>query len=210
MGGFSPNRWMDGTVKSWNDTKGFGFVTCNQLEGDIFISRKLCPLLTAVPVQQGMVFRIKAVENKDKPGMWEANDLEMKTGGGGNNGGLNVGMQTQMQMQMPILQQMVQQMVQQTLAGMAGNAGLGNVGSGGSAMKRRGALSGATNVLAGNTSPLIGKKLTGVVNFFYEKKGYGFLVCDQVPKDIFVSEKTSPGFNQIMIYSEFDTPTSSG
>jgi len=213
-------KWIDGTVKSWSPDAGWGFLTNSGVPGDIFISKKLCPLLWSFNPQQGMVVRVKVAESKSKPGMFEAAELEMKKQGmgGGNDmvmGGKAMGMGGMMSiedMQALALGRAVMAAggkgglmggspwgAAVKANGLGGSMGSKMAGKGGYGPAKGGRMN-ASSTPYGNPAPIasqtgkksVGQTVNGYIKSFVKNKGWGFVNSDSFADDCFFNIKNNP------------------
>merc|ERR1740138_435499 len=92
---------------------------------------------------------------------------------------------------------------------MAGMGGMGGDGGKGG-MKGMGGMSGMQGPPGGGKGGgQSGKRLSGTMKSFVPTKGYGFITCGAVGEDVFVSNKTSPGIQELLesLHGQFTSST---
>eukprot|EP00929_Paragymnodinium_shiwhaense_P043221 TRINITY_DN22261_c0_g1_i1.p2 TRINITY_DN22261_c0_g1~~TRINITY_DN22261_c0_g1_i1.p2 ORF type:complete len:364 (-),score=93.85 TRINITY_DN22261_c0_g1_i1:251-1342(-) len=180
----SPDKPVVGTVKTYNATKGYGFLTCSSVEGqDVFFSKKDLPLsLQMVDLKDE---KCSFIVQTKPDGKMQASSLKFKklqqgNGNGYGNGGGGYGMKGGgggYAMSMP------QQPMQDT--GKGGGKGMGyGMGYGMGGMQMGGMPMPAQP--APGTQEEHG--MQGTVISYNAALGYGFIKSAKVPQDIYFKE----------------------
>eukprot|EP00930_Biecheleria_cincta_P085537 TRINITY_DN74919_c0_g1_i1.p1 TRINITY_DN74919_c0_g1~~TRINITY_DN74919_c0_g1_i1.p1 ORF type:complete len:539 (-),score=102.19 TRINITY_DN74919_c0_g1_i1:216-1796(-) len=87
----SEQQLYEGTFKSFNATNGWGFLSCPEIDGDVFVSYKTAPELRDIFGQvgqlQGQAASFCVQESKSTPGSYEATAVTLTGSSKGNNNG---------------------------------------------------------------------------------------------------------------------------
>jgi len=175
-----------GLVKSWSQTKGFGFLRVAGYERDVFFSRDRLPNECRELNQlENFAFAFELTETPD--GKQQASRMATVGNVVGNVAQMPM-QQQQVQQQQKMMQQQHQLFSQNF--GEVANAGLsrGMMNMGGAGLKRpmhNGEMGMAKRQVA-RPGPDYNGRQVGVVKSFNPKNGYGFIVVPHIPEDIVI------------------------
>mmetsp|Transcript_20595 Transcript_20595/g.57266 ORF Transcript_20595/g.57266 Transcript_20595/m.57266 type:complete len:429 (-) Transcript_20595:96-1382(-) len=175
-------QWCRGTFKSFSMKSGWGFLTCPNFADDVFVGFNSAPELRDIAMQLGSLQDQKVTfllqESKTTQGRYEAGGIKLVNNRGPTKGGV---MQGGMMCKgaFPGMMMMAKgAMMAQAVPTMKGNK--------------------AAPKSWGGSGPSVGQRVSGWFKSFNATKGWGFLRCDKVAEDIFVSLKTAPELRDVM------------